>query len=243
MKTRQSKTAKQTNKPVEQEKEVVKSTQLLVANHFPTMIYLIERPDFLDVVSEVSEERLEIYRGKDGQVNEIYPMVMTDNFFNDIRLKEFSEFVGGTAWNILNEQGYAMQDKSVTFTEMWTQEHHKHSLMEQHVHGYGSQIVGFYFLEAPENCSRAIFHDPRAGKMQIDLPEQNVNLATPASRMVNFEPKPGLFIFANSWLPHSFGRHAADKPIKFVHFNLAIAIDHPQQILQQPQDTGTVEVV
>jgi uncharacterized protein (TIGR02466 family) len=115
-----------------------------------------------------------------------------------------------------------MQDKVVSFIEMWTQEHHKHSAMDQHVHGFGSQIVGFYFLEAPEGSSKAVFHDPRAGKVQNDLPEQDMNIATPASRMVNFTPKPGMMIFANSWLAHSFTRHTADQPIKFVHFNLTV---------------------
>jgi len=131
-------------------------------------------------------------------------------------------FVGGTAWNILNEQGYAMQDKVVSFTEMWTQEHHKHSLMDQHIHGYGAQIVGFYFLEAPEGSSRVVFHDPRASKIPIDLPELDVTTASIASKMINFEPKPGMLMFANAWLAHSFTRHAADTPIKFVHFNLTV---------------------
>ena len=145
---------------------------------------------------------------------------MSASYMEDPRLAEFTQFVGSTAWNILNEQGYAMNNFVTSFTEMWTQEHHKHSSMDQHVHGYGSQIVGFYFLETPENCSRVVFHDPRTAKIQINLPEQNVHSATVASSMINFEPKPGMLLFANSWLAHSFTRHAADKPIKFVHFNL-----------------------
>lgn len=201
--------------------EVVKNTQLQVAHHFPCPIYVIERPDFLDVVSPVSNEALEIQR-KSRDLNEIYPAYMTGNYFDDVRIAGFSEFVGGTAWNILNEQGYAMQDKVVQFTEMWTQEHYKHSAMDAHVHGFGSQIVGFYFLETPEDCSRVVFHDPRAAKVQIDLPEQDINMATPASKMINFTPKPGMMIFANSWLMHSFTRHAAELPIKFVHFNLTV---------------------
>jgi hypothetical protein len=110
---------------------------------------------------------------------------------------------------------------------MWTQEHHKHSAMDAHVHGFGSQIVGFYFLETPEGGSNVVFHDPRAGKLQIDLPEQDINMATPASKAINFTPKPGMMIFANSWLAHSFTRHAAELPIKFVHFNLTV-IHQPQ---------------
>ena len=208
-------------KAAESVKEVVVQSQLQVAYHFPCPIYLIERPDFLDAVKEVSDENLDTQR-KTQELNEIYPVVMSGNYFADSRIEKFVQFVGATAWNILAEQGYAMQDKVVSFTEMWTQEHHKHSAMDQHVHGFGSQIVGFYFLETPENCSRVVFHDPRSGKVQIDLPEQDINMATPASKMINFEPKPGLMIFANSWLAHSFTRHAAELPIKFVHFNLTV---------------------
>jgi uncharacterized protein (TIGR02466 family) len=212
-------------KPISKTKKsvtgVALNTQLQVAHHFPCPIYLIERPDFLEAVNVVSEENLETRR-KEIDLNELYPVYMTNNFFGDPRMAGFTEFLGVTAWNILNEQGYDMQDKAVQFTEMWTQEHYKHSAMDAHVHGYGSQIVGFYFLETPEDCSKVVFHDPRAAKVQIDLPEQDITMVTPASKMINFTPKPGLMIFANSWLMHSFTRHAAELPIKFVHFNLAV---------------------
>lgn len=208
-------------KAAEQVAEVIQNTQLQVAYHFPCPIYLIERPDFLDVVNTVSEEALAVERQKQP-LNDIYPVVMSGNYYADPRVAKFSEFVGATAWNILNEQGFAMHDKVVSFTEMWTQEHHKHSAMDQHVHGFGSQIVGFYFLETPENCSRIVFHDPRAAKVQIDLPEHDMSAATPASKMINFTPKPGLMMFTNSWMAHSFTRHAAELPIKFVHFNLTV---------------------
>ena len=219
-------------KAAESVAQVVQNTQLQVAYHFPCPIYIIERPDFLEVVNTVSEEVLKVRR-KEGDLNEIYPVYMTDNYFGNPRMAGFTEFVGATAWNILSEQGYAMQDKAVQFTEMWTQEHHKHSAMDAHVHGYGSQIVGFYFLETPEGSSNVVFHDPRAGKVQIDLLEQDINKATPASKMINFTPKPGMMIFANSWLMHSFTRHAADLPIKFVHFNLTV-IQQPQACAMPP---------
>ena len=132
------------------------------------------------------------------------------------------------------EQGYAMDNFLIGFTEMWTQEHHKHSAMDQHIHGFGAQIVGFYFLEAPEGSSRVVFHDPRASKLPIDLPETDMTKATIASKMINFEPKPGLLIFANAWLAHAFTRHAADKPIKFVHFNLIAQMAQQQPSCQHP---------
>jgi uncharacterized protein (TIGR02466 family) len=231
-KTTAKKQSKKICKAAESVAEVVQNTQLQVAHHFPCPMYLIDRPDFLEVVNTVSEEALEVQR-KERDLNEIYPVYMTGNYYGDSRLEKFTEFVGATAWNILHEQGYAMQDKAVSFTEMWTQEHHKHSAMDAHVHGFGSQIVGFYFLETPEDCSHVVFHDPRAGKVQIDLPEQDMNMATPASKMINFTPKPGMMIFSNSWLSHSFTRHAAEKPIKFVHFNLTV-ITQPQACAMPP---------
>lgn len=208
-------------KAAEQVKEVVQGAQLEVAYHFPCPIYLIQRPDFLDSVIKVSEEYLAKQR-KEQELDDIYPVMMSGNFYADPRMTEFTEFIGSTAWNILAEQGYFMQDKVMQFTDMWTQEHHKQSSMDQHTHGYGSQIVGFYFLEVPENSSRVLFHDPRMGKPLIDLPEADQNIATIASKLINFEPKPGLMMFANAWLAHSFTRHAADKPIKFIHFNLTV---------------------
>ena len=60
--------------------------------------------------------------------------------------------------------------------------------------------------------------------MQSNLPEANMAMVTPASQMINFNPKPGLMMFANSWLPYSFGRHAANKPMKFVHFNITVQL-------------------
>lgn len=199
---------------------------LNVGWYFPCPIYTVERPDFLESVSQVSEESLAVSR-KTQQVNDIHPVLMSDNYFADPRIAPFSQFIADTAWNILQDQGYAMQNFRTSFMEMWTQEHYKVSGMEQHVHGFGSQIVGFYFLEAPEGSSRVVFHDPRPGKIPLNLPEQNVSQATVASQMINFEPKPGLMIFSNAWLPHSFTRHTADKPIKFVHFNLTVQAAPP----------------
>ena len=231
-KTATKKSKQKVCKAAESVAQVVLQTQLQVAYHFPCPIYIIERPDFLEAVNAISEEALEVQR-KERDLNEIYPVYMTASYFGDPRMAGFSEFVGATAWNILNEQGYAMQNMAVQFTEMWTQEHHKHSAMDAHVHGYGSQITGFYFLETPEDCSRVVFHDPRAAKVQIDLPEQDMNAATPASKMINFTPKPGMMIFANAWLSHSFTRHAAELPIKFVHFNLTV-IQQPQACAMPP---------
>lgn len=188
--------------------------------YFPTVIYTIEKPEFLEAVGKVAEEAL--VEARKNTLNEIYPVHMTGNLFDKPEIIPFQYYVGGTAANILTEQGYNLEGFDTYYSEMWCQEHFKHSAMEQHVHGAGSQIVGFYFLEAPEDGSRVLFHDPRAGKPLISWAEKDMAQATFASNIINFEPKPGLLMFTNAWLPHSFTRHSSDKPIKFIHFNLGL---------------------
>lgn len=212
--------------------QVEGNATLAASYYFSAAVYSIERPDFLEIVSKVSEDAL-VRANKENSLDDIYPVRMSDQYMDDPRIKEFTDFVGNTAWGILNDQGYDMENLTVAFSDMWTQEHHKHSAMEQHVHGRGAQIVGFYFLETPENCSKVLFHDPRAAKVQTDLPEKNVTEATLASQVINYTPKPGLLVFSNAWLPHSFTRHAAEEPIKFVHFNLYAAYN------PQPTTCGT----
>ena len=143
---------------------------------FPSTICVVQKPEFLDAVRAVSEDNFE-----PQDINEIYPVKMTGDLTDDPRMHDFCEYVGSSAWQILNNQGSDMTGASTFFTEMWTQEHHKHSQMEQHVHGNGAQLAGFYFLDTPEDCSKALFYDPRAGKVQINLPEADMAVVTPAS--------------------------------------------------------------
>ena len=189
---------------------------------FPTAVYSVKAPQFLDETRAVVSEAIAIKRKAMKKLNPIYPVVMTDNLFDDPRMSDLTKFIAQTGWNILSGQGYAMQNFTTHFTEFWCQEHHKHSAMEQHVHGFSSQLVGFYFIDVPENSSRALFHDPKAGKVQLNLPEANTDQATFASNIINFVPEPGLCMFANSWLAHSFSRHAANKPMRFIHFNITV---------------------
>lgn len=190
--------------------------------YFPTAIYSVKAPQFLDAARAVITENLSKRRKEVKKLNEIYPVVMTDNLFGDERTADLSQFIAQVSWEILDGQGYAMQNLSTYLTEFWCQEHYKHSGMEQHVHGFGSQMVGFYFIDVPKDSSLVLFHDPKAGKVQINLPEKDLSQATHASNIINFKPEAGTCMFANAWLAHSFTRHAASKPMRFIHFNVSV---------------------
>jgi uncharacterized protein (TIGR02466 family) len=147
---------------------------------------------------------------------------MSGNMLEYERIEEFAGFVGQTAWNILSSQGYAMDQFNTSFTEMWCQEHYQTSSMDYHTHGGGNFLIGFYFLDTPQDCPPVVIHDPRAGRLMLDLPQADVNQLSLSSTMINFVPEPGMMMFAPAWLAHSFSRNASKAPFRFVHFNLTV---------------------
>lgn len=216
------------------EKQNNESRELESFHYFPTIIYTAKKPEFLKDAKEACRKAVN-KKKKETSLDEIYPVYMTENLFQYEGMDKLNSYIAQTAWDILNEQGYDMNNFQTVFTEFWCQEYQKTADMRQHVHSYDSQIVGFYFVETPKDCSKVIFHDPRPGKVQISLPEANSTNATPASVMINFQPEEGMLIFTNSWLSHSFSRHYSNKPIRFIHFNLTVK-EMPQTCLPAPAE-------
>ena len=114
-------------------------------------------------------------------------------------------------------------NKYVTYlNELWVQEFSKkgggHHSSHTHWNGH---ISGFYFLKISSNTSKPIFHDPRSGKLMINLQEKNKDIFTEASPyIVNNDLKPGTFIFFNSYLPHEFMVDYGIEDFRFIHFNV-----------------------
>lgn len=192
---------------------------------FQTIIYKTNRSDLLPTIGAVAEEYVLKAREnqKDFPFEETYPVLHTGNFIDE-RTQDFRQFICDTAYSVLHSQGVPMDGMSVNLLDMWLQNHYKYSLMEQHVHGYGSQISGFYFIEVPENSCQIVFHDPRPGKTQISL-NQNISSVEAynySSNALFFTPEPGMLLFTNSWLPHALTRNRSDSPVKFIHFDLGM---------------------
>ena len=118
---------------------------------FPSTVFVVDKPDHVQLVSDVSKEYLK-RQEDDHQLDEIFPVYHTDNFSNDSRLTDFTSYVAQVAHDILDDQGYDMTNKRTYFSSMWLQDHHKNSLMEQHTHSFGSQLVGFFFLDTPTDA-------------------------------------------------------------------------------------------
>ena len=198
---------------------------------------MMDRPEFLDIAKTVSLEFLD-KRRKEVILNETFPSYMTENLNRDPRMLDFANYVAQTAWNILLEQGYDMDRFETYFESMWCQEHLNSSVMERHIHGNGVVMTGFYFLDCPKDCGKAIFYDPRDSKVITSLPQKDETEITISSNMVNFIPKPGQLMFSNSWLPHSFSKNMSDEPMRFIHFN--VSINH---VVLQNCVSGLAEVI
>jgi len=190
-------------------------------SYFSAPVYKVDAPEFLNITRKISNDFLK-NRKNDVDLNSNYPVYMTENMHNHPNLTDFAKFVGETAWNILDGQGYAMDNLSTYFTEMWCQEHHKGSSIDRHIHNNGAILSGFYFLNCPDSA-KVIFHDPRDSKVITSLPEKNPSIATHASNMINFKPVNGNLILSNSWLPHSFEKNTEEIPLTFIHINIAVS--------------------
>jgi Putative 2OG-Fe(II) oxygenase len=185
---------------------------------FPSRIYSIEKPEFLEVVRKVSDQKLSEIR-----TDQVQMTLMTGNYSDVPEIQEFAYYVSQTAWNILSVQGYAMDGLITFFTEMWTQEHNPFSHMDYHVHGMGAVISVFYFLDVSPNGCGLVVHDPRPTKVITNIPAKPSETATDAWTEIVFHPKPGAMIFMPAWLPHAFTKNLSLEPTRFVHMNLSIA--------------------
>jgi len=178
---------------------------------FTTPIYSAFDLDNVDLVKRVAEDP-EYHNQSNKQ--------MSNTFFHDERIFDFAKYILQTSWNILKRQGYLMENYQTVYESMWLQTYEKHSYMEHHTHGNGNQIVGFYFLEVPENSIQLLLHDPRAGKIQMDLDESDTTQVTHGSKFVVLNPKAGQLILTPAWLAHSITANQSDELVKFVHINI-----------------------
>ena len=83
---------------------------------FPTMVYSINKPEFLEAVRKSANSAL---KSIDHELNEIYPVKMSGDISQDPSIQDFCAYTAVTALNILREQGYNVREKAAFFTEMW----------------------------------------------------------------------------------------------------------------------------
>jgi hypothetical protein len=194
-----------------------------ISHYFSSAVYTADEPQFLEEAKAVVAEYLK------ASVKTPNSLLTQTALLFDSRLDPMITHIAQSCWDVLASQGYDMVDKSTHLLEFWAQEHQKYSGMDEHIHGSGAQLVGFYFLECPDEEARIVFSDPNQAKKQINLSQKDFSQATFASTMVNFKPKAGMLMMTNAWVPHMFTRNNSDKPFTFIHFTVGVekAISSP----------------
>jgi len=212
---------------------------LTESNFFYTPIYFDEKKDWVDKLNKLSDPYIKEARDRNKPNlvnNKDFGIVHHSSYLiNDNNFKEFLFYINSNAFDILTNQGFDLTNFSLATTELWVQEFASlgggnHS---PHIHWNG-HISGFYFLKCSDKTSFPIFHDPRSGRMMNLLPEKNIDKLSQASSSLNFKPKPGTFVFFNSYLQHEFTVDHGIEPFRFIHFNIQA---FPKQILSYKIDS------
>jgi uncharacterized protein (TIGR02466 family) len=200
---------------------------------FSSNIYVEEDPSWLEYLNKASDKYIEqaIENNKKYFINnkDFGFAHHSDTLLNDPIYSKFIEFISKRAYSILDGQGFDLKNYSLAIRELWVQEFSKEGggYHSPHTHWNG-HISGFYFLKCSEKTSYPIFHDPRPGKMMIQLPEKKITQTTDASEKIPFKSRPGTFVFFNSYLGHEFVVDHGIEPFRFIHFNIQAV---PKQLI------------
>ena len=203
---------------------------------FDTILYKAEVPeylknkDFMSVCDEHTNQAISNAKKLIGERNKKFKIDIKDHgmsyhsgaeMYKDERFHDFELLIRNTARNILENQGFDLSNYSIDYTEMWIQKfaYEGGGHQDTHVH-WDNHISGFYFVECSERTSKPVFHDPRAGRMMLNLPIKDHSKLCPAMERQIISVKPGTLLLFNSWLPHQFSVDNGIDPFRFIHFNL-----------------------
>ena len=211
-------------------------SDLKTVSLFDTFVYQAEIPKYLDnkdfmaacdehtnkAIADAKETIDERHKKLNAQIKDHGMSYHSGpELYKDERFAELALLVKNTSKNILEDQGFDLSNHSIDYTEMWIQ---KFALeggghQDTHVH-WDNHISGFYFVECSDRTSKPIFHDPRSGRMMLNLPIKNHSKLCPAMERQIFSVKSGTLLLFNSWLPHQFSVDNGIDPFRFIHFNL-----------------------
>ena len=201
---------------------------------FESVVYRKELPEYVDKLNKITNDY--IFKARKQSKESIYErekklrVEIGDHgmsyhshgkLYQDKRMADFEMLIRSTARNILETQGFDMSGHQLDYTEMWVQQfadrgggHH-----ETPVH-WDNHISGFYFLKCTDRTSVPVFHDPRAGRMMLNLPiKDHTKLCYAMERQI-VHRKPGTLFMFNSYLPHEFKVDNGIDAFRFIHFNI-----------------------
>jgi uncharacterized protein (TIGR02466 family) len=200
-------------------------------NYFSSPIYHMYKPEWISDLNNLSDIEIEKAKQRDKAVFDVRNQKFGKDVgtlghsFHSYNLSVnqdfafFNQYVGDRSREILNEQGYDLSNHLLAINDCWVQELSQGGHHSPHVHS-NNHISGFYYLKCSDKTSFPIFHDPRPGKVIIDLPEKDMEKIDDSSSKIYYLPKPGDLYFFNSYLTHEYSFDFGVEPFRFIHFNI-----------------------
>jgi len=207
--------------------------QFSVEDQFKCPLYRAHEPEWVKELNKASDPIIERVR-KSWKKKIRDPKDPTKRMPNSLHsellwqypeFKLLTELILQQSWNILYWQGYDLKNRIPMMTELWVQEFPEEGgFHDIHAHG-NNHVSGFYFLKCNEKTSHPVFHDPRPGKIMMDIPMREPSKINYGSSQIHYKVKPGDFIFFPSYMPHAYVHHEGKEKFRFIHFNLQAVID------------------
>jgi uncharacterized protein (TIGR02466 family) len=150
---------------------------------------------------EIGEIRAVTPNGKpDSWACDVYTTMTNNNALHQRpAFKEFTEITLQCLTTFGEMMGYSIKGNEIKITQCWLNIYD--SGMSQEIHHHPNSIMtGVYYVAAPKNCSKIMFHSPYADTMIRPpiLEDDPLNSMTSA-----YEPDPGDLIIFDSALRHS----------------------------------------
>ena len=128
-----------------------------------------------------------------------------DNLHEEPEFQELSDLVIQTSGELLDQQGLIRESHYIS--NMWATSTNINFFHPLHNHP-NCYLSGILYVNAPENCGKLVFRDPRLGHsiLQYDYKERNQY----NSNRHYIKPGKGVILFWPHWLEHMVDRHTED---------------------------------
>ena len=113
---------------------MAKTDQLNSSIYFSTPVYSIEIPEWVDHVDKVCDKYIKAAKENNKKaikerekelgkkVGDFSMSHHSTSLVGDPDLKELQEYIGSTAWNVLDHMGYDLTNYELFWTEFWVQQ-------------------------------------------------------------------------------------------------------------------------
>lgn len=175
--------------------------------YFPTIVFQIDLPDspklnehlLKTIYAERDHDRKGIAR---SNIPELGGWHSHNNLHKDAKYAGLVDNIGTATAQMCDEMGYDPARK-LSIGTMWSIINPPGATNRAHVHP-GCLWSGVYYIQAPEDCGRIEFTEPRTVHL-MNQPRYKPNSKRKREHWtkVRFMPKPGRMIVFPSWLYHA----------------------------------------